>query len=161
VLWCLLGRQYTAGKWVVSIQWVLDCLKQQTLLPEESYEVTHNAKASVPDAPRRARLDAQRQVLQHTLSFLTQPTANALFNCDGDVVQGEGTGRGIFSSVAVLLYGHFPQPGPAKCDIAFLLARGGATLCSTAQEAVDVLHSTPPAKPFLPVWSQPRLRIIP
>jgi hypothetical protein len=26
----------------------------------------------------------------------------------------------------VLLYGHFPQPGPAKCDIAFLLARGGA-----------------------------------
>jgi hypothetical protein len=74
VLLCLLARQSTAGKWVVSVQWVLDCLKQQTVLPEESYEVTHNAKASVPDAPRRARLDIQRQVLQHTLSFTAQPT---------------------------------------------------------------------------------------
>lgn len=41
------------------MQWVLDSLRHQAVQAEEPYEVADNAKASVPGAPRRARLAMQ------------------------------------------------------------------------------------------------------
>ena len=46
----------TAGRWIVSAKWVSQCLKQQRLLDEADFEVTDNTKATIPEAPRRARL---------------------------------------------------------------------------------------------------------
>jgi len=43
------------GIWIVSADWLNDCLTQGHLLPENDYEIRRNIKADVDDAPRRAR----------------------------------------------------------------------------------------------------------
>ena len=58
VLYCMyfiFARTCTAGIWIVSLQWVVDSLKQHAIQDESAYEVTSNAKAVVREAPRRAR----------------------------------------------------------------------------------------------------------
>lgn len=115
------------------MQWVVDCLKRQTLIAEEAYEVASNAKASIPGAPRRARLAiaaASVRPLRRHMSSSVLP-GQCIFDIYTLLMN---TQAGLFSSHRVLLFGQFPQPGPAKSDIRFLLERGAAVLCGGASD---------------------------
>jgi len=60
------------GRWIVSVDWVQHSLRKGVLLREEEYEVYSNGKASIPDAPRRARLSMWQKVLPMWLLCLSQ-----------------------------------------------------------------------------------------
>lgn len=49
----MLGVAY--GLWIVSTNWVQDCLKKQEIVWEDPYEIKTNSKASIPQASRRCR----------------------------------------------------------------------------------------------------------
>jgi hypothetical protein len=46
---------FVAGCWIVSTKWLKDSIRDKRIMNEVPYEVRGSVKASIADAPRRAR----------------------------------------------------------------------------------------------------------
>ena len=99
------------GMWIVSTQWIVDCIKHKELLAEDKYEAAGNVKALMDFAPRRSR------------------------------IAHESKTELLLSDFRVLLFGGFPLPGPPKSDAMTLTMACGATMVtSVSDDFVKFLH---------------------
>lgn len=101
-------RAVLGGKWCLGFNWVVDCLKANSIVAEDDYEVASDAMAvkaeGVPrHGPRRARQE-RRPLLQNFL---------------------------------VLLVGEFCHPRPGPQHVASLVTELGGTMVNTAERFVD------------------------
>lgn len=101
-----------AGQWILSPQWLQDCVKANSLLPEDRYEVQSSPKARKKQAPRRARKE----------------------------VRAHGSSR-LFERYVVALIGDFPGPlSPTKKDLTELLVAGRGVLECGVDELLHERH---------------------
>eukprot|EP01041_Mallomonas_annulata_P000064 gene64-72_t len=99
-----------AGKWIVSIDWLVESLATGVLLDEEPYEVIRDKKAVVDYAPKR---------------------------CRETVLKGDPR---IFHDVIALLLGSFPSPGPPRSALEGLIAVGSGLVVTAAADLWSVVN---------------------
>jgi len=67
------------GKWIVSYEWIIKCLRHKTWADEAPHEVKGTNDAAV-DTPRRARINSLKQVGKFDQKFYSPLTSKCMFS---------------------------------------------------------------------------------
>ena len=116
-------KSLLCGKWILDVRWVKDSIKSGVILREEEYEIFKDAKSTMGDGPKRARL----HMLSHRLSSSSSSSRD---DCDGEEEDGGGGGilfDGIEFSLTGIEYWQ-EDTQPSSTDISQLILLGGGTI---------------------------------